>query len=294
MRTSAAPIRPAAYSRREPRQSTLQVWFYVGVPLILGFLLGWTQVGRAAEWPKSIALLYWLGFSFGSFYLLDLGTRPLAWLLRPRGVPLWITLVLGQLAVGWIALLPLVRLYTAWIHTFLPAALTGPLQSSSFAELLQRLPSNLVVWTGLNLFFFYALGMARFGYVPPQWGRAVEVSAANEVAPPGDPSLKPTFQSRVRPDRDGELLALQADGHYLRVYTSNGHDLILYRFGDALAELDDTQGMRVHRSWWVAERAITRQTGGEKLTLVNGLEVPVSRSYRIPVRERGWLHRDEP
>jgi hypothetical protein len=314
--TSAAQSAPTRPSQDEDRQRTLRIWFYVGVPLVVGFMLGWTQVGRAAEWPKSIALLYWVGFSFGSLYLLDLGTRPIAWLLRPRGVPLWITLVIGQLAVGWLAILPLVRLYTAWIHTLLPAALTGPLQSSSFPELLQRLPSNLLFWAGLNLFFFYALGMARFGYAPPLRGRAASaerldrsdsapremlepttapVSGAADVAAghapvrPDPRSADPAFLSRVRADRQGELLALQADGHYLRVFTVAGSDLILYRFGDALAELNTLEGMRVHRSWWVAERAIEPQAGGDRLRLVNGLEVPVSRSYRLPVRERGWL-----
>lgn len=308
---------PAHPGHGASRQRSLQIWFYVGVPLVLGFILGWTQVGRAAEWPKAFALLYWLGFSFGSLYLLDLGTRAVAWVLRPRGVPLWITLVAGQLLAGWVALLPLVRLYTAWIHTFLPEALRGPLQSSSLAELLQRLPSNLLFWVGLNLLFFYGLGMTRFGYVPPRWGRApaaglpgetrgaseatfvstatasraADVAAASEVAPPRELPTKPAFLSRVRPERDGELLALQADGHYLRVYTANGSDLVLYRFGDALAELSDSEGMRVHRSWWVADRAISPQTDGDRLTLVNGLEVPVSRSYRVPVRERGWLSR---
>lgn len=299
------------------RQRSLQIWFYVGVPLVLGFILGWTQVGRTAEWPKSLALLYWLGFSFGSVYLLDFGTRAVAWVLRPRGVPLWITLVAGQLLAGWVALLPLVRLYTAWIHTFLPEAMRGPLQSSSLAELLQRLPSNLIFWVGLNLFFFYALGMARFGYLPPRWGqpstsalpgetgggpaakprptdtasRAADVAAAHLLPDPGERPTKPAFLSRVRPERDGELLALQADGHYMRIYTANGSELVLYRFGDALTELSESEGMRVHRSWWVADRAITPQTDGDRLTLVNGLEVPVSRSYRVPVRERGWLSR---
>lgn len=332
--TAASRNDPTHRQSGAPRQTALRLWFYVGVPLVMGFMLGWTQVGRAAEWPKSIALLYWLGFTFGSFYLLDLGTRPFAWLFRPRGVPLWATLIVGQLAVGWIAILPLSRLYTAWIHGFVSPALAGPLPSSSLPELLQRLPSNLVFWVGLNLLFFHGLGMARFGYVPPRWRRAAaqaphgetyaapsstsvaapiavdeEAGAAPEaafvpterrselmpVAPRHEPARseaefrKPAFLARVRPERDGELLALQADGHYLRVYTVAGSDLILYRLGDALAELPDSEGMRVHRSWWVAERAVSPDTAGDRLRLVNGLEVPVSRSYRVQARERGWL-----
>jgi DNA-binding LytR/AlgR family response regulator len=93
----------------------------------------------------------------------------------------------------------------------------------------------------------------------------------------------------VRDERRGQLLALQADGHYLNVHTDAGCDMILYRFSDALNELSDSEGMRVHRSWWVAERAVERMENGEKLVLVNGITLPVSRSYRVQVRERGWL-----
>ncbi len=282
------------------RQRQLQLWFYVGVPLLIGFFLGWTQVGRAAEWPKYVSLLYWMGVSFGSLFFLELLTPPFAGILRPRGVPLWITLIIAQVIIGWLAILPVMRFFTESVQSLLPLALAHPLQDGSLSSVLQKLPTNIVTWVGINLLFFYGLGMERFGYKPParpsptfpgsidpatteaqsEAGRSGQ--AATEVSPPA-------FLSRVRDERRGALLALQADGHYLHVHTDAGCDMILYRFSDALGELPDAEGMRVHRSWWVAERAVDGGEKGEKLILVNGVTVPVSRSYRVQVRERGWL-----
>jgi DNA-binding LytR/AlgR family response regulator len=94
---------------------------------------------------------------------------------------------------------------------------------------------------------------------------------------------------RVRPERRGALLALKAEGHYLQVHTDAGSDLILYRLSDALLEVDAADGAQVHRSWWVAARALSGQKHRDRLTLVNGIEVPVSRSFCVEARRRGWL-----
>jgi DNA-binding LytR/AlgR family response regulator len=48
----------------------------------------------------------------------------------------------------------------------------------------------------------------------------------------------------------------------------------------------------VHRSWWVSREAITdarRGDGRATLTLKDGAEVPVSRTYAAQLRERGWI-----
>jgi DNA-binding LytR/AlgR family response regulator len=94
---------------------------------------------------------------------------------------------------------------------------------------------------------------------------------------------------RVRPERRGALLALKAEGHYLQVHTDAGSDLILCRLSDALLELGADEGTQVHRSWCVASRALSTQRHRDRLVLVSGIEVPVSRSFRVQVRQRGWL-----
>jgi hypothetical protein len=92
--------------------------------------------------------------------------------------------------------------------------------------------------------------------------------------------------------RGGELWAVEAEDHYLRLHTSKGQDLILMRLADAVDELEGVEGAQVHRSWWVARDAITgarRGDGRATLTLKDGCEVPVSRTYARILRERQWI-----
>jgi DNA-binding LytR/AlgR family response regulator len=52
------------------------------------------------------------------------------------------------------------------------------------------------------------------------------------------------------------------------------------------------RGHRVHRSHWVAEDAIRetlRRDGRVFLTMTDGAEIPVSRSYQKALREAGLL-----
>ena len=91
--------------------------------------------------------------------------------------------------------------------------------------------------------------------------------------------------------RRSRLLALQAEDHYLRVHTEAGDGLILMRLGDAIAAVETLDGARTHRSWWVARDAVERVSRGDgraTLTLANGVEVPVSRTYAPKLREAGW------
>lgn len=124
------------------------------------------------------------------------------------------------------------------------------------------------------------------------------VAVAGHAAPqPAEPAtaLDPfgRFSERLPQGlRSAKLLALEAEDHYLRVHTDLGSDLILLRLGDAVAELDGIDGAQTHRSWWVARAALAavrRGDGRATLTLSNGLEVPVSRSFYKPIADAGWL-----
>lgn len=100
------------------------------------------------------------------------------------------------------------------------------------------------------------------------------------------------FLDRLPSALGRELLHLHMRDHYVEACTSRGSDLILLRFGDALKEVAPLDGMQVHRSHWVAAAAVegTHRRGSRTfLTLVNGSEVPVSRSRIREIRERGWI-----
>ena len=103
----------------------------------------------------------------------------------------------------------------------------------------------------------------------------------------------PKFLERLPPKlRGAEIWAVEAQDHYLRLHTSKGQDLILLRLSDAIAELQGIEGARAHRSWWVARDAIAdvrRADGRATLTLKDGGQVPVSRTYARLLRQRGWF-----
>jgi DNA-binding LytR/AlgR family response regulator len=106
------------------------------------------------------------------------------------------------------------------------------------------------------------------------------------------PQAGPDFFRRIPPALGRDLLALEMEDHYLRIHTAIGSDLILLRLRDAMAELGPKHGRQVHRSWWVADGAVTTsERNGTRVLLVlrNGLKVPVSKSFREPAKEMGWL-----
>jgi len=87
-------------------------------------------------------------------------------------------------------------------------------------------------------------------------------------------------------------LAIEAHDHYLPVHTDAGDELITLRLSDALKDLKQAHGWRVHRSWWIAADAIEsarwkRSTG--EIKLKNGLTVPISRTYLPVLKDAGWL-----
>lgn len=88
-----------------------------------------------------------------------------------------------------------------------------------------------------------------------------------------------------------QLVAVQAEDHYLRLHLVDGRNrMILYRLGDALAELDGLDGLQVHRSFWVASAAMAglqRHGRGWRLRLANGMVVPVGGSHLARVRNLG-------
>lgn len=99
---------------------------------------------------------------------------------------------------------------------------------------------------------------------------------------------KPSPLERRFPEIAGRtLIAIEADEHYVRLHTDAGSKHVLYRFRDALKDVEELAGLRVHRSWWVAEEVIERleQTAsGYGLMLRDGLIAPVSQTYRRDVQ----------
>jgi len=122
---------------------------------------------------------------------------------------------------------------------------------------------------------------------PPkaQGGGPGPAATATPMAEPGSGLLR-HLPAAAR----GALIRVEAQDHYLNVVTDAGSALVLMRFGDAVAELSEVAGARVHRSHWVARagvRGLLRKEGRQFLLTRDGAEVPVSRANRAALQALG-------
>jgi hypothetical protein len=304
--TTQPPLGALAVAGERPLKSErgLLVTLYLGIPLCLAILLAWNPTGARAPLMPGYVLptAYWLGILLPLWALLDACTRGLAALARRGGLrlPLPALLVAGAL-LATLAMRPYLIVYWELVDSALdPAKARGwsglpgmfPASLAEFALTVRRAGTLLLLWVAINLFYVHFLGVARFGHLPARAvGAPVAAAAPDALATAAavPPRGTPGFLARLPSQLGQDVIALQAQDHYLRVTTSAGSALILCRFSDAIAEMDATAGIRVHRSYWVARNAIKRlqaRDGRHQLLLGNGERVPVSRTYLEQVRRQ--------
>lgn len=114
---------------------------------------------------------------------------------------------------------------------------------------------------------------------------------ASAGAPLADGESTPQFVLRSQLRSTADVACVEAQDHYLRVTDMSGAGrLVLYRFADAVAELERA-GEQVHRSFWVAARAVAyveRRGKRIQVVLTTGQRIPVSDTFLHAVKARGW------
>ena len=84
-----------------------------------------------------------------------------------------------------------------------------------------------------------------------------------------------------------DVFCLQMEDHYVRIHTPRGSSIELMPMKAAIARYGRPDGLRVHRSWWIARDAIrnVQQEGRNwRLVLDGGLIVPVARNSIAQLR----------
>jgi hypothetical protein len=211
----------------------------------------------------------------------------------PQRLAYWILMLLAGAVIG--AVVRRVVVGFGWLED-------RPWLQAGLITLIITGPITLVVWVFSSWFFERPLDVADLGFfVGPVLivstlmaglsVLAVRAPLETHAAAPG--AAPPRFLERLPPKlRGGEVYAVEAEDHYLRLHTSRGSDLILLRLSDAVAELEGIEGAQTHRSWWVAKGAVEearRSDGRAVLKLKGGVEAPVSRTYAKALREAGWF-----
>lgn len=253
---------------------------------------------RLAPWTAEFAILVAVGAVFGwigpfdTFSRLGAVDRFAYWLIAIPLVGLPASLAIRQVSAserGSSWPMPLQALVGALIaglpSTFIIVALNGIFRLETTVSLasvayLYGSVTLLIAAMGIPARLIYAL------YLAPTAARAADLPPA-PTGVEGSPFLR-----RIPAKLGPNLLFLEMEDHYLRVHTDLGSDLILFRLSDALAEIDSELGRQVHRSYWVARRAVAsieRRGHRTSLVLSNGARVPVSRTYLPALRRAGWL-----
>jgi hypothetical protein len=260
--------------------------YWVGLPLVFGLMIGWFRVGYVDADVKLAVLSFWVGFVLFSWCSCGLYTWFAKILLRPWQPSLWFLTLFGTLVIGLVNVYPMNQLLILG-QAYLPqqAVPMGPMvpewSGRFLAIYLSAVLPGALLWTGINLLYDRVLGIPRFRYSDTVAG--VEATPANQLSVAPDlPVANSALLRRLGSENRGELLALQAQEHYVMVYTDKGSELLSYSFGNALLDVAPGSGIQVHRSWWVAAHAVERMervADKWQLQLNNELTVPVSRSY---------------
>ncbi len=207
-------------------------------------------------------LAYWaavVGATYGAGALVRTALSP-----RALGWPLWRDVLVTGLAGGGVVVAVVLALNRA-VFGGLPAGLAG------FVVTVMAITAAITA--------VFALHERR--------AATATATAAPAVRPPA-------ILARLPLSARGPLVALSVEDHYVRIRTLKGEEMVLMRLSDAIAEVGDTPGARVHRSHWVAfdkVRAARRDGDRAVLTMVTGPDIPVSRANLPKLKEAGLLPR---
>ena len=251
------------------RQIAVELFLMV----LAGILLALIGPFGSYELPLTQRLVLWplmLLSGYPVFRGLGIVSR---WLGEVTHIPQVIAVPLA-LAVGALPVTLLVALL--WFRVPAGAVLRAPGLGPLY---LQVLIVGLIVHVVMHLLFRPAAG---HGERPPAKPLRAEPPAAATAPEPALP-LPPGF---------GPIRALKGEDHYVRVIADGREELILMRMRDAIDRIGDAQGLRVHRSWWVARDAVAsvrREGRTAVIILTGGHEVPVARDMMPQLRTAGWL-----
>ncbi|WP_449356303.1 LytTR family DNA-binding domain-containing protein [Alishewanella longhuensis] len=251
--------------------SPIRYFFTIALVLALLFAL----IDNNHELPLWLQLPLWLYQSVVPMAFMLLSHKGLAHLAPFNALNAWLKLLLSGL-VGALSFVP----FALAIDVVLGLEATpNSVINLLFAlgqETLGVLPPVVLCWLAIN-----APWVLGFKMVSPNASAAHFPSAliaAEEALPSTTPDA---LQALLPKSKQGELLYLKSELHYLLVVTEAGQTLILANLKDAITLCADIAGIQPHRSYWVNKKAIKtlRKTGREGcLILHNGQEIPVSRN----------------
>jgi hypothetical protein len=248
------------------------------------------KIARAVVAATIAGLFLGLVGPFGSYFNGAAEDRIVYWV-----VSMW--LGCGIYGAALAAIIPLARRsgITPWIVTAplvivatIPQAIMTRALALWFWPGLARVPIGPLAWylqvlvVALPLVFGYAAWLGALGRMSP-----------GPLLPGGESDAAPSLFALLPPHLGRDILCMAMEDHYVRVHTPLGSELLLMPMARAVTAVATIEGMRVHRSWWVARSAVIRVDGlarSMRLHLSNGVAVPIARRAVTNLRAAGWLN----
>lgn len=206
----------------------------------------------------------------------------------PARLVLWAGMIGGALMVVY-AVCEVLKIWTGEARTIGRDTKVAIL----FAALYAPVVWGLVQWHGID---GSALDMPLWLTTFYVFTITLAVMMLRRILGVGDEPLAgpaPPILQRLDGVRPEQIARLSVEDHYVHVHLEcGGSKRLLMRFSDALSELDGLDGVRTHRSHWVARPAVTgveRQKGRTFLVTRDAARVPVSRGFLDDVASSGLL-----
>lgn len=253
------------------RRTAIHLFLMVAIGIVLGLLAPFGSAGM----PSGSRLFFWVAFVLAGYAIFRPVSIVADWLVAETRVPRWLAVIMTAL----VAALPL----SALIGFALGGMRVTPVWFGARYLILYGQVAAVGIAIHLLMMLLFA---GRSDAAGTRTNDAPETAGAPAIAvSAAEPEPHPFFR-RLPAALGQDLLCLEMQDHYVRVRTELGSTLLLMRFRDAISELDGL-GLPVHRSWWVADRALGRleQDGRSlRLVLTDGGTVPVSRANAAAVR----------
>ena len=236
----------------------------------LGLIFAWFGVYQTSQFPFAERVIYWTGLMLLGIVSGTLITPLIIDRMMPTAHPAL------QVGVASLLISVPVTIGLAVIEATSDGTIAPP------AWWVEQYAYVLVV----------SLLLTSLALVVENYAKRPAAPAPTVAASPPAAATSPFLDRLPAKFRTADIHAVSAEDHYLRVHTSAGETMILMRLADAIRELAGTEGLQVHRSWWVARNGFadtSRDDGKLTLKLKSGAEAPVSRTYAKAVKDAGWL-----
>jgi len=304
---TSAPVSPARGTRP-------WVAFYFVAPLLMAVPLGWYGAGLGSEMPFSASMILWSTICLLSWWCSDGFSQLLALALgRHRVTPVVI------LTCGYLLNMAAASVYNPAVVNallYFELAETTPFLEQYF-ELERSLLDPSYLWmlglAGLPGWILWLTGnylLELLAGVPRVRHPRLATPGENELRTSVLPSAPSALPAGMTPTRAEprflqrltrltgltmkELVAIEAEDHYIQVHSLRGKELVYYRFRDAMDDLQSWDGLQIHRSAWVNRSGIERLEGRGRqmeVVLVTGDRCKVSMSFRGALLNAGLNRR---